>query len=147
MKKQRRSSQETIMQWWSRVLALLQGCAQQYLWVLLLDLRPPLGWRMVTSGWAHDSWRTAWLPHHQLIRRKWHSLQPSLQTLPIKTSKTIREFGGFLSISCLFSCLALQSIYLRSKLWCFSLLVGPHCASGTRTWVQHHHLVLYLSTY
>ena len=46
------------------------------------ELGPPLKWRMITLGWAQDSWSTAQLPYHQPIRREAHGLQPSFQMLP-----------------------------------------------------------------
>ena len=63
------------------------------------------------------------------------------------SSKTIREFGVFLSISRLFSLFgpAVNLSLLQTLM--FQFVFGTHCASGTRTWVQHHHLVLYLSTH
>ena len=52
--------------------------------VLLQELRPPLGWRMVISGWAQNFWKIPLLPNHQSIRRKSHTLRPSLHILLIK---------------------------------------------------------------
>ena len=50
------------------------------------ELRPPPRWMTVISGRAQYSWSTTLLPHHQPIRRKSHTLQPSFQILPITTS-------------------------------------------------------------
>ena len=51
---------------------------------------------MVTSNWAQDSWSSALLPHHQPIRRKSHTLQPSLQILPLKLPPSTPNQQGFL---------------------------------------------------
>ena len=59
---------------------------------------------MVTSGWAHDPWNTALLPHQQAVRRKnSHTLKALPQILSIKSSS--RNPLGFLSTSHTFSLL------------------------------------------
>ena len=59
--------------------------------------KAPTRGRMESSGWTQDSWNTSLLPHHQSIRKKSHTLQPSPQIFPIKnfSPKTIGEFGIF----------------------------------------------------
>ena len=71
----------------------------------------------VTGGWAQasgptligkadgwDGWNTALLSHHQLVRGKFHTLQPLPQILPIKTLPLkISVSLGFLNISWRFS--------------------------------------------
>ena len=54
---------------------------------------------MITSGWAQDSWSTTLLPHHQPIRRKLYTLQPSPQILHIKLLPPNNQSMAFL---CLF---------------------------------------------
>ena len=63
-------------------------------------------WKMITLGWAQDSWNTTLLPHHQPIRRKSHTLQPSPQILSLKTLPW-KPLGnvGLLSMSHLYSLL------------------------------------------
>ena len=51
MQKQRRSSQETIVQGPPQGIYITI-----YLWVILQELRSPPRWRMITSGWAQESW-------------------------------------------------------------------------------------------
>ena len=63
------------------------------------------------------------------------------------SSKTIRKFGVFLSISRLFSLFDPAVNLSLLQTLTFQFVLGTHCTSGTRTWVQHHHLVLYLSTH
>ena len=97
-------------------------------WVLLKELRPPSRWRMVTSGWAQDSW-TPPLFHNQPIRRNLHILQPSCQILPIQISppRLLRHSGYFWEWTTCSPSLALQKIFLCSKLWCFSLFGLTGC--------------------
>ena len=108
MKKQRKSSQETILQCWGRVLVPPQGT---YITVSLSSsartkapthveggnymLRPQTGWNLKADDW--DSWSTTLLPHHQPIRRKSVTLQTSPQILPVKTSpwKSSGSSGDF----------------------------------------------------
>ena len=71
--KQRRNRQETVGQWWGRVL----GPPEE------IDITISLYSSAGTK--SQDSWNTASLPHHQPIRRKSHTLQSlPWTTLPVK---------------------------------------------------------------
>ena len=119
----------------------LKGNAEQYFWVLLWEIRPPTRRRMVTSVGAQESYSSSLLPHYQLIRRKPHTLQPSLQILPIKTSPP-KPLGTlwFLEPQATHSpCWALQSTFAAPN-WCcdlFGLIVhqahDPAFPNGTWT--------------
>ena len=55
--------------WWADVY----GVVQSRTWLQQQqqqELKPPPRWRMVTPGWAPESWNTVLLPHHQSIKRK-----------------------------------------------------------------------------
>ena len=102
MQKQKRSSQETMVQ-------PCQGpgaCSMniQYLWVLLHN------WDLIQvengNFWLSTRFLECTLFYHQQIRRKSHTLQPSSKFLPIKPSppKPSNSFG-VLSMSHLFSLL------------------------------------------
>ena len=94
---------------------------------------------MVTSGWVPDSWNTTLLPHHQPIRRKSYTLQPSPQILPVKTSPWKPSGNSvFLSMSHPFSLLgpAINLSLLQTLMFWF---VWPHCVSGIQICIQWHY--------
>ena len=62
---------------WGRVLVPTQEACITMSLSSSAELGPSPRWRMVTSGWAQDSWSTTLLPYHQPISRKSHTLQPS----------------------------------------------------------------------
>lgn len=58
---------------------------------ILVPPQAPPRWRMVTSGWAQDSWSSALLPQHQPIRkthapsgRSWRLGPTPQKTVPLK---------------------------------------------------------------
>lgn len=104
-----------------------------FLYLLLLKPRRP-GTNL--SCVLQDSWSTILLPRHQPIRRKLYTLQPSTQMLPIKTSpKPTGEFRGFLSMIHPFP-LPGPSIKLSLLQTPMFLLIWPHCASETQTFIR-----------
>ena len=59
-----------VVQPWGRVLVPTQEICITICLSSSAELGSPPQWRMVTSGWAQDSWSTALLPHHWSIRTK-----------------------------------------------------------------------------
>ena len=125
MQKQRRSSQEKIVQPWGRVLVPPQGIYTKYLWVLLQILKSLPRRRMVTSGWAQGPWSTTLLPCQQPIRRKSHpaALKFSPENYPI------REFRFFEYEPLVLFAWPLQQIVLCSKLRRFGLFGLTVCSA------------------
>ena len=122
--KHRKDSQETILQLWSRVPAPLQGIC------ILISVSSFAGAStQVKDGNFRLSMRSLF-PHHQPIRRESHTLQPSLQILPLKilAPKASRS-SGLLSVNHPFFLLgpAINLSLLQTLMFPF---VRPHCASG-----------------
>ena len=131
IQKQGRSSQETTVQPWGRVLVSPQGIHITISLSSSVGTKAPPRWRMATSGWAQIP--GALLTHHQPIRRKSHTLQPSPPILPIKTFPPKPSGSlGFWGTSHPFSLLgpAITLSMLQTPIFRF---VWPHCALGTWT--------------
>ena len=116
--KPRKDSQETTAQPWGRVPAPLQGMH------MLVSVSSSAG----TPTQEEDV--RFLFPHHQPIRRESHTLQPSLQILPLKIlAPKAPGSSGLLSMNHLFFLLGsainlslLQTLTFQS--------VWPHCVSG-----------------
>ena len=138
MQKQRKSSQETVVQGWGRVLVPPGGYTWQYAseffyWNQgLHPWGPQTGWKQkaehqpVTSPPANQRKVTYAAAHPQIL---------PLKTLPPRSSGTL----GFFNMSCLFSLLGLPINFslLQTLMFWF---VWPHCASDTQTWVRQQGL-------
>ena len=138
MQKQKKSSQETIVQLWDRILVPPQGIC------ITTSLSSSTGTKAPTQE-EDGNFRlsTRFLKLHLFtspLTKQKKATHPAALTpnFAIKTfPQKLLGSSGFLSVSCPFSLLgsAINLSRLQSPMFWF---VWPHCASGTRTWIWQH---------
>ena len=128
-----------MVQPWGRVLISTQEIHLTVSLSFFAELGPPPRWRMVTSGWAQDSWSTTLLPHHQQpVRRKSHTLQPLPQMLPSLSRAqwwpwaTEDEMVGRHPWLNRHGVSRIQELVMDRKAWCAAV----HGITKGRTWLN-----------